>query len=608
MLKNEKLTNKIIAIAWAAAMLLGIIIAAWQGKNSLLPEATTTSDTAIKCGISALLALSVLLILQSALIIFKHRKLLMPQSYQAAGLALFAISALTGCFLSSAFFINSPIAAGIAAETICLEFIPFIIFIADSTRLQTPLKIIACGLALAGFIIQNILAVAGVSPLGSLPHLTNIINAICLVVSVYAIMRQRSESPFHYNMLAAVVLIFAACYLLEIVANNRHNIIMMIGITLFLAIMNLLVLQAAKEAVAKAAGEQKVFNQALVDYYTGFGSRLAFNDFYYNLSANYRGAVNIGVMVIDINNLKDTNDRYGHTAGDELILGAAECIKETFDDTAHFFRTGGDEFAIVIIGNTAAMETAMTRLDSAVIQYNARNVRQLSLARGICIDEAAPNDMKKLHIIYKAADDRMYNDKIEKHEQIKVQMIQETYLKKQMLQEQMIREKQFQEQMQRVAEAKQAEDMKKQREKTMADNGGSPQSMASNDSPPPTIGDIPYEAVEPLFPIQNTDYFWGYDKKQAKAIETAEQEVKQEAAQAEDEKEAQTTDIKEPQLQNTESNELEQNEFSQNEFTQPEDNGEPGEIDITSMLKSAARQETDDKKTTDNHQDDIANS
>ena len=43
------------------------------------------------------------------------------------------------------------------------------------------------------------------------------------------------------------------------------------------------------------------------------------------------------------------------------------------------------------------------------------------------IDNADVDDEKKLRIIYKAADDRMYNDKIQKHEQLKVKMIHKNH-------------------------------------------------------------------------------------------------------------------------------------------------------------------------------------
>lgn len=53
----------------------------------------------------------------------------------------------------------------------------------------------------------------------------------------------------------------------------------------------------------------------------------------------------IGVVCLDLNGLKDVNDRQGHTAGDAMLCGAAEQMRQIFPDQV--YRTGGDEFVVV---------------------------------------------------------------------------------------------------------------------------------------------------------------------------------------------------------------------------------------------------------------------
>lgn len=50
----------------------------------------------------------------------------------------------------------------------------------------------------------------------------------------------------------------------------------------------------------------------------------------------------------DVNGLKKTNDSKGHLAGDELIIGAANCIQEVFGKYGVCYRIGGDEFSAII--------------------------------------------------------------------------------------------------------------------------------------------------------------------------------------------------------------------------------------------------------------------
>ncbi|MED4453915.1 GGDEF domain-containing protein [Metabacillus fastidiosus] len=60
------------------------------------------------------------------------------------------------------------------------------------------------------------------------------------------------------------------------------------------------------------------------------------------------GASDFIVCYIDINNLKMVNDRYGHSAGDDLIISCCETIKRHTREKDVLFRLGGDEFIILI--------------------------------------------------------------------------------------------------------------------------------------------------------------------------------------------------------------------------------------------------------------------
>ncbi len=53
-------------------------------------------------------------------------------------------------------------------------------------------------------------------------------------------------------------------------------------------------------------------------------------------------------MSMDINGLKIINDGLGHAAGDELLQGAASCMKESFDNYGKVCRIGGDEFIAIL--------------------------------------------------------------------------------------------------------------------------------------------------------------------------------------------------------------------------------------------------------------------
>ena len=82
---------------------------------------------------------------------------------------------------------------------------------------------------------------------------------------------------------------------------------------------------------------------AETDALTNLPNRYRFEQ--YLLDVGERG-YSLAILMFDINYLKETNDTEGHSAGDNLIRTAAQCITSCFGEKS--FRIGGDEFAAVV--------------------------------------------------------------------------------------------------------------------------------------------------------------------------------------------------------------------------------------------------------------------
>jgi diguanylate cyclase (GGDEF)-like protein len=52
--------------------------------------------------------------------------------------------------------------------------------------------------------------------------------------------------------------------------------------------------------------------------------------------------------MFDLNHLKEINDNYGHSKGDEYIQNFAEILKKILPENAEAIRTGGDEFLVIL--------------------------------------------------------------------------------------------------------------------------------------------------------------------------------------------------------------------------------------------------------------------
>lgn len=89
---------------------------------------------------------------------------------------------------------------------------------------------------------------------------------------------------------------------------------------------------------------------AYSDGLTGLGNRTAYLEQLESYGSNPKEIMQLGIVYLDVNNLKMVNDSQGHEFGDELIKGAAKIIEDSFGHFGKSYRIGGDEFCVLITG------------------------------------------------------------------------------------------------------------------------------------------------------------------------------------------------------------------------------------------------------------------
>lgn len=99
--------------------------------------------------------------------------------------------------------------------------------------------------------------------------------------------------------------------------------------------------------------------QGRIDALTGIGNRNLYIEMVEQLKS--RKLVSLGVVFVDINDLKRANDNYGHHYGDSIIQSVANGLRRVFPGYA--YRIGGDEFvALYIDGGRREFEEKVRRL------------------------------------------------------------------------------------------------------------------------------------------------------------------------------------------------------------------------------------------------------
>ena len=119
------------------------------------------------------------------------------------------------------------------------------------------------------------------------------------------------------------------------------------------------------------------------------------------------------VCAFDVNGLKTVNDNLGHRAGDELIVGAADCIQAVFGHYGACYRVGGDEFMALLTGPCPTAEELSEKLAERTHCWHGQLVSGMSISMGaVSADEGIA-----LAQALQQADQRMYAAKAEYYRQ-----------------------------------------------------------------------------------------------------------------------------------------------------------------------------------------------
>lgn len=123
-----------------------------------------------------------------------------------------------------------------------------------------------------------------------------------------------------------------------------------------------------------------------------------------------KGENNASIVVFDLNNLKITNDKYGHKAGDEMIHQAARIIEESFMGIGKAYRIGGDEFCVICREIAKeSVDTALANLEESLSGINKYRQIKVILAYGQAY--YSKDESETIYSAFSRADKAMYVNK-----------------------------------------------------------------------------------------------------------------------------------------------------------------------------------------------------
>ncbi|WP_084398791.1 bifunctional diguanylate cyclase/phosphodiesterase [Henriciella aquimarina] len=162
----------------------------------------------------------------------------------------------------------------------------------------------------------------------------------------------------------------------------------------------------------RLANEANIRRLAFNDQLTGLPNRTAFQKALDEMwKGSARTKARFSVVLVDLDEFKDINDQFGHSAGDAVLIETAARLKVVFGDKALVSRLGGDEFAILLADGEdeeGLRKLADTCVDSLSQTVRNGSVRMRSSASvGIAVAHSHEGIVDPASLL-KAADRALY--------------------------------------------------------------------------------------------------------------------------------------------------------------------------------------------------------
>lgn len=154
--------------------------------------------------------------------------------------------------------------------------------------------------------------------------------------------------------------------------------------------------------------EEKLIRKSQTDELTGLLNRRAYEEDIYAHNDTPEEDKFIYIS-LDVNGLKVINDTKGHMAGDELIIGACQCMKKSLGPYGKLYRIGGDEFVAIVFCDEQKLKDVLADFDTTIANWSGKLIDELSISYGWVSKEKMPGySVRQLSAV---AEKRMYDAK-----------------------------------------------------------------------------------------------------------------------------------------------------------------------------------------------------
>lgn len=167
------------------------------------------------------------------------------------------------------------------------------------------------------------------------------------------------------------------------------------------------VLVIARDITERKRAEEQIRYISFHDEVTGLFNRAFFEEEIRRVDTERD--LPVSIIMGDVNNLKLTNDAFGHTEGDKLLKAIAESIRSACRQSDIIARWGGDEFVAILPKTDLATAGEIQRRIGHIARGREDTVLPPSIALGAATKE---QQRQNIYQIIRQAEERMYDHKL----------------------------------------------------------------------------------------------------------------------------------------------------------------------------------------------------
>ncbi len=241
-----------------------------------------------------------------------------------------------------------------------------------------------------------------------------------LLAAVRELWRGRDEELPARRPLMLLLLIHAAVYaggLYDVVAGNFLDngvppLGSWFGLVYFEGLFYAMGTAVFMSLLGSERAERRYRTAASIDMLTGVANRGAFFDRAERmLERCAREGLPLSLIMFDLDRFKSINDNHGHQLGDRVLIAFADTVRGALRPNDLFGRHGGEEFAVVLAGETLDTAYAIAERVRRAFAEVCRDLDGVSLGATVSAGVAAASAGATLEKLMAAADGALYRAK-----------------------------------------------------------------------------------------------------------------------------------------------------------------------------------------------------